>query len=165
MAIQQNEVLAARDAIARLTRQQAALAELGPALLSRVDLGLLVGQTCAMVEWALGASRVRIVQASDDGDLPQDVPADVSIPIPGNPRPFGLLAVSSESDRTYAADEVDFLRAVADLTGAVILSAATEDARRHAEERFRALVENSAEGIALIDAHGQFLCSTARVKG
>ncbi|HEY0372180.1 MAG TPA: EAL domain-containing protein [Thermoanaerobaculia bacterium] len=168
MAIQWEEQSAARDAIARLTRQQAALAELGQAMLSRVDLGLLVGQTCAMVEWALGASRVRIVQASDDGGLPQDTGADISIPIPGHPRAFGLLMVSSETERVFAADEVDFLRAVADLTGAVILSAGTEEARRGAEERFRALVENSAEGIALIDAHGQFLYtgpSTTRILG
>src|SRR5215208_5295650 len=60
---------AAREEIARLTRQQAALAELGQAALTRADVGLLVGQTCAVVEWALGASHVSIVQAEDDGTL------------------------------------------------------------------------------------------------
>jgi EAL domain-containing protein (putative c-di-GMP-specific phosphodiesterase class I) len=55
---------AAEAEIARRTRQQAALAELGQAALTRADVGLLVGQTCALVEWALAASYVRIVEAS-----------------------------------------------------------------------------------------------------
>src|SRR5687768_14300537 len=55
---------AAQDEIARRTRQQAALAELGQAALTRADVGLLVGQTCAVVEWALAASYVSIVQAN-----------------------------------------------------------------------------------------------------
>jgi hypothetical protein len=58
-----------RDQIARLTRQQAALAELGQAALTRAEVGLLVGQTCAVVEWALGASYVSIVEAGDSGGL------------------------------------------------------------------------------------------------
>ncbi|HEX6099554.1 MAG TPA: EAL domain-containing protein [Thermoanaerobaculia bacterium] len=230
MAIQQQGVSSAREEIARLTRQQAALAELGQAALTRAEVGLLVGQTCAVVEWALGASYVSIVQAESDGtslglrfgvgsnptfsgcsdaafehkplllctltlgtptvfrnriadarvnrdhlrDL-HGIEAGICIPIPGRPRPFGLLTVYSDQDRTFASDEIDFLKAVADLAGAVILNAGTEEARRQAEEartksedRFRALVENSAEGIALVDAHGQFLYtgpSTTRILG
>ena len=215
-------VLTARDEVARLTRQQAALAELGQAALTRADVGLLVGQTCAVVEWALGASYVSIIDIDDrdalalrfgvggnptfsgcNDDSPGHRPlllctltlgtptvfrsriadprvnrdhlrdvhgieAGVCIPIPGHPRPFGLLTVYSDRDREFAADEVAFLKAVADLAGAVILSAVTEEARRTAEERFRALVENAAEGIALIDAHGQMLYtgpSTERILG
>ena len=56
-------LVSARDEIARRARQQAALAELGQAALSRAGVGILVGQTCAVVEWALGASYVSIVQA------------------------------------------------------------------------------------------------------
>ncbi|MGZ5442585.1 MAG: putative bifunctional diguanylate cyclase/phosphodiesterase [Thermoanaerobaculia bacterium] len=229
VTIQQKGTTPAHGEIARRTRQQAALAELGQAALTRADVGLLVGQTCAVVEWALGASYVSIVQATDDGSLAlrfgvgsnstfsacndaalehtplllctitlgvpsvfrgvvpdarvdrdhlrevHGVEAGVCIPIPGRPRPFGLLTVYSDDDRTFADDEIDFLRAVADLAGAVILNAGTEEARRRAEEeraksedRFRALVENAAEGIALIDAHGEFLYtgpSTERILG
>ncbi|MCA1481627.1 hypothetical protein, partial [Bradyrhizobium sp. NBAIM08] len=59
---------AAEAEIARRARQQAALAELGQAALARVDVGLLVGQTCAVVEWALGASYVSVV-AADRNEL------------------------------------------------------------------------------------------------
>lgn len=69
MGIQQQGLSAARDEIARRTRQQAALAELGQAAPTRAEVGLLVGQTCAVVEWALGASYVSIVQAKEDNGL------------------------------------------------------------------------------------------------
>jgi diguanylate cyclase (GGDEF)-like protein len=184
---------AGRDAIARLTRQQAALAELGQAALTRADVGLLVGQTCAVVEWALGASYVSLVEAGDTGELAlrfgvggnptfsacndasvehqllplytlslgtptvfhnviadarvnrehlrdvHGVQAGVCIPIPGRPRPFGLLTVYSDDDRAFAPDEVDFLKAVADLAGAMILNAGTEAARKQAEETLQYL--------------------------
>jgi diguanylate cyclase (GGDEF)-like protein/PAS domain S-box-containing protein len=219
---------AAEAEIARRARQQAALAELGQAALARVEAGLLVGQTCAVVEWALAASYVSIVHATgNDLDLrfglgsnttfancndasPEHRPlllctltlrepivfrsvvadprvnrdhlqdvhgveSGVCIPIPGRDSAFGLLTVYSDGDRTFAQDELEFLSSVADLTGAVIMSADNEDARRQAEEakasnerRFRALVENASEGIALVDARGTFLYagpSTARVLG
>jgi len=212
---------AAQEEIARRTRQQAALAELGQAALARIDVALLVGQTCAVVEWALGASYVSIVQAEEnelslrygvgtnptfsacndaamehrplllctltlgdpvvfrtmvaDARVNRDhlrdvhgIEAGICIPVAGRERPFGLLTVYDDRDRTFAPDEIDFLKAVADLAGAVILNAESEQARRQAEERFRALVENAAEGIALVDGQGQLLYtgpSTERVLG
>jgi diguanylate cyclase (GGDEF)-like protein len=194
VAIQQEGVSSAREEIARLTRQQAALAELGQAALTRAEVGLLVGQTCAVVEWALGASYVSIVQAEGDGaslalrfgvgsnatfsgcsdaafehkplllctltlgtptvfrnriadarvnrDHLRDmhgIEAGICIPIPGRPRPFGLLTVYSDEDRTFAPYEIDFLKAVADLAGAMILNAGTEAARKQAEETLQHL--------------------------
>jgi diguanylate cyclase (GGDEF)-like protein/PAS domain S-box-containing protein len=219
--MEQGTLASAREEIARRARQQAALAELGQAALTRADVGLLVGQTCAVVEWALGASHVSIVQADGDelalrfgvGSNPtfgacddthvehrplllftlagrepvvfrsvvadarvnrdhlrdvHGIEAGICIPVSGRERPFGLLAVYSAHDRTFAADEVDFLKAVADLAGAVILNAKAEEERAKSDERFRALVENAAEGIALVDARGQLLYtgpSTQRVLG
>ena len=228
MTEQSQGLAAAQEEIARRARQQAALAELSQAALTRADVGLLVGQTCAVVEWALAASYVSIVQANGselalrfgvgangtfnacndasmehkplllctlhngapvvfrgviaDARVNRDhlrdvhaIEAGICIPIAGRDRPFGLLTVYSDADRIFAADEVEFLRAVADLAGAVILNAETEEARRSAEderarmdERFRALVENAADGIALMDSHGQLVYtgpSTERVLG
>ena len=214
-------MVAAREEIARRARQQAALAELGQAALTRADVGLLVGQTCAVVEWALGASYVSVVRAEGNelslrfgvggnstfstcSDAhPEHKPlllctltngepvvfrtliadprvnrehlrnmhgveAGICIPVSGRETPFGLLTVYSEHDRTFAPDEVDFLKAVADLAGAVILNAEAEEERTRSDERFRALVENAAEGIALVDARGLISYSgpsTQRVLG
>ncbi|HEX8251745.1 MAG TPA: EAL domain-containing protein [Thermoanaerobaculia bacterium] len=224
-----NERLAAAEAeIARRTRQQAALAELGQAALTRADVGMLVGQTCALVEWALAASYVSIVEADGnalalrfglgangsfnrcndavmehaplllctltlneptvfrnriaDPRVNRDhlygvhkVEAGICLPIPGRDRAYGLLTVYNDDDRTFAPDELEFLRAIADLTGAIILSTETDEARRDAEnaraeteQRYRALVENASEGVALVDAHGNFVYagpSTQRVLG
>jgi diguanylate cyclase (GGDEF)-like protein/PAS domain S-box-containing protein len=224
-----NERLTAAEAeIARRTRQQAALAELGQAALTRADVGLLVGQTCALVEWALSASYVSIVEATGnaltlrfglgsndtfsqcndtarehmplllctltlaepmtfrtrgaDPRVNRDhlygahhVEAGACLPIPGRDRAFGLLTVYTDDDRVFAADELEFLRAIADITGAIILSTQTDEARRRAEyaraeteDRYRALVENASEGVALVDAQGNFVYtgpSTSRVLG
>jgi diguanylate cyclase (GGDEF)-like protein/PAS domain S-box-containing protein len=221
VAIEPGNLVSAREEIARRARQQAALAELGQAALTRADVGLLVGQTCAVVEWALGASYVSIVQAGEnalslrfgvgtnstfsgcsdaavehkplllftltsrepvvfrnvvaDARVNRDhlrdahgIEAGICIPVSGRDTPFGLLTVYSAHDRSFAPDEVDFLKAVADLAGAVILNAEAEEERARSDERFRALVENAAEGIALIDARGQILYagpSTQRVLG
>ncbi len=214
--------------IARRTRQQSALAELGQAALTRADAGILVGQTCALVEWVLGASYVSIVEANGnelalrfgvgsnstfanctdasrehmplllctltlgepmtfrnriaDPRVNRDhlcavhnIEAGACLPIPGREHAFGLLTVYSDEDRVFAQDELEFLGAIADLTGAVILSSQSDAARRYAEDakaktedRYRALVENAAEGVALVDSHGQFVYagpSTSRVLG
>jgi len=183
---------AAEAEIARRTRQQAALAELGQAALTRADVGLLVGQTCALVEWALSASYVSVVEASGNelalrfglgfnqtfshcnDAAPEHTPlllctltlnepmtfrnrgadprvnrdhlfgvhhveAGACLPIPGRERAFGLLTVYTDDDRTFAADEVEFLRAIADITGAIIISTQTEEARKQAEDTLQQL--------------------------
>jgi diguanylate cyclase (GGDEF)-like protein/PAS domain S-box-containing protein len=215
--------------IARRRGQQTALAELGQAALSGVDVSLLLGQTCALIEHVLATSRCGIVEhcAGDDWRIrfsvgtntsfdpcddatalhrplllfallsgepvifsnlageprfnaahwlaAHNVEAGVALAIPGRTRPFGVLTVYSDKARTFAHDEIEFLRAVADITGAIIESAHTEEARRVAERersesavRFRSLVENSSEGIALVDADGTFVYAspaTRRVLG
>lgn len=214
--------------IERRRRQQAALAELGQAALTGVEVELLVGQTCALVEWALAVSYVTIVE-DDGGNLQQrfglganqsftacndteaehrplllytlamqnavvydnlaadprvrgehlqtlhGVESGACLPIPGRERPWGCLTVYSDVRRGFALDEMEFLRSIADLSGAVILSTQSDAARRKAEkdraetdERFRALVENASEGIALVDRTGNFVYvspSTQRVLG
>ena len=228
MAGPADRLTAAEAEIGRRTRQQSALAELGQAALTRADVNLLVGQTCALVEWVLAASYASIVQAhgndielqfgvgsnvtfSSCNDASPDhrplmlctltlgqpvvfrglvadprvnrdhlrelhhVEAGICIPIPGRDSAYGLLTVYSDEDRVFFRDEIEFLESIADLAGAVILSAERELARRYAEaerargeDRFRALIENASEGIALVDDHGQFVYaapSTERVLG
>ncbi|HET7435744.1 MAG TPA: EAL domain-containing protein [Thermoanaerobaculia bacterium] len=219
---------AAEAEIARRRRQQSALAELGQAALTGVDVTILVGQTCALVEWVLGTSYVSVLEftggawklrfgvgtdetfsaCNDDGDehrplllyalianepvvftnpaadprlrgdhlvAAHGVEAGACVPIRIREGFFGVLTAYTNERRQFAPDEIDFLRAVADVSGAMIASAENEEARRRAEvaraqseDRFRALVENSSEGIALVDARGNFLYtgpSTQRLLG
>ena len=213
---------AALDAeIARRARQSRAIAELGQAALSHVEVSILIGQTCALVEEVLEADRCAIIELIDrdwqlrfsvgskidfalcdeiheqhlaqllyiaampgpmifrnlaaeprfDGNhllAVHGVQAGVGVRIAGRERPFGVLLVYSGRDRLFLPDEVEFLQSVADLTGAMIESARADDALAASEQRFRALVENSTDGIFLIDAHGTIHYagpSTCRILG
>jgi diguanylate cyclase (GGDEF)-like protein/PAS domain S-box-containing protein len=216
---------------ARRRRQQAAIAELAQAALTGVDIDMLVGQTCALIEATLETSYCSIVEhcggewrlrfgigsdasfaACDDGSphhrqlllfalaLQQPVvfgaanisadpringvhfgaahavSAGVSLVIRGrDATAWGVLTAYTNQEKGFADDEVEFLRSVSDLTGAVIVNAQIEEARRSAErdrvateQRYRALVENSSDGVALIDRDGKFVYagpSTTRVLG
>ncbi|MFZ2491826.1 MAG: EAL domain-containing protein [Thermoanaerobaculia bacterium] len=205
---------AAEDEIARRRRQQAAIAELAQAALTGIEADLLIGQTCGLIEWSLGASYVSVVKSNEGvfthwfgtgandtfaacgEDQPTHRPllvyalgrqtiapisniaadprvhgdhlisthhveACVCLPIPGRNGASGIITVYSDRARVFTPDEIDFLKSIADLTGSIIESAHVEAAREEAEQarltqesRFRALVENAADGIALIDTEG-----------
>lgn len=214
--------------IERRTRQHEAVAELGQAALTGIEVDVLLGQTCALLEELLGPGRYAILEESGgdwvlraavgktlgfdhcsehDGrhvaayrqvlaatapivstNLAQDprlsaahfveahgVSSAATVTIPGRRRPYGVLVVFTAESRTYSSDEVAFLRAVADLTGAAIESARAEQARRSAEKAlrskaawFKALVEHSSDGIMLIDRNSRISYvgpSTQRVIG
>ena len=78
----------------------------------------------------------------------------VAVRISGRDRHFGVLLVYSRGVRRLAADEVEFLQAIANLTGAMIESARAHAALATTELRFRALVENSSDGLFLVNAAG-----------
>jgi diguanylate cyclase (GGDEF)-like protein/PAS domain S-box-containing protein len=198
------------EEVARRSRQQAAIAELGQAALTGVEPALLVGQTCGLVESVLDTTRCAIVELDGDGfhfrfavgsragfddcvetsephrsTLKQciltaqpvildaqhltavhGIRAGASVRISGRDRPFGVLLIYSDNDRVFKIDELEFLKAIADLTGAIIESARVHAALVATEQRFRALVENSADGLLLIDAEGLVLYagpSTVRI--
>jgi diguanylate cyclase (GGDEF)-like protein/PAS domain S-box-containing protein len=92
------------------------------------------------------------------------VESGVSLVVHGRSRPVGVLTLVNNERRRFAGDEIEFLKSISDLAGAIVESARSDDARRAAErdraqseERFRALVENSGEGIAIVDSEGTFV--------
>jgi diguanylate cyclase (GGDEF)-like protein/PAS domain S-box-containing protein len=135
--------------VERRRRQQRAVAELGQAALSRIDPEILLRQTCALVETVLGIARCRIVS-----DPPAGAGAGLVAPIGRGASAFGLLAAFDDRDRTFAADEVEFLEAVAHLTAAMLERARIDRELALSGQRFRSLVENSSDGIFLVDANG-----------
>ncbi len=82
------------------------------------------------------------------------VHAGAAVRISGRERHFGVLLVYAAEERAFATDELEFLKAIADLTGAIIESARARAALAATEQRFRALVENSADGLFLVDRAG-----------
>ncbi len=206
---------------ARRSKQQAAIGELGQAALTGVEPGVLVGQTCGLVESVLDTTRCAVVEWVDvafhlrfavgsragfdecgetsETHLPilihcmtvtQAVPfslfaksgladlehlaarhrvrSGVAVRISGHQRHFGVLLVYSEQERVFTTDEMEFLKAIADMTGAIIESARAHAALATTQQRFRALVENSADGLLLVDAGGSISYSgpsTIRILG
>jgi diguanylate cyclase (GGDEF)-like protein/PAS domain S-box-containing protein len=74
--------------------------------------------------------------------------------------PFGVIAVYSDSERTFAEYELAFLRATANIVGEAISRTRTEQELRHELEqrelRFRTIVEKSWSGVVLLDGNLRF---------
>ena len=107
-----------------------------------------------------------IVIRADD---PQADPAEVAflrrsgyavslmLPLCTHGHPLGLVELCScDSHRTFAPEEIHLARALADQVAVAIENARLYTTLEQREGYFRALVENAAEGIAILDADGNF---------
>ncbi|MBI3947261.1 MAG: PAS domain S-box protein [Armatimonadetes bacterium] len=65
----------------------------------------------------------------------------ISVMILGTPRPFGVLGAHTRTRRVFGADDVHFIQGVANLVGLAIERERADEVLRHAERRFRNLVE------------------------
>lgn len=79
------------------------------------------------------------------------VVSGIAVPVRQRGSAYGVLLVFESRERSYFADELEFVQAVADLTGGVVERARVERALADSEYRFRSLIENSSDGIVLID--------------
>jgi two-component system nitrate/nitrite sensor histidine kinase NarX len=75
----------------------------------------------------------------------------------GRERPVGVLQALTRRPRLFSADDVHFLRAVANLLATVWVRTAAEEALRVSERRYRAIFEQSPSGLILYAPNGQLL--------
>lgn len=92
----------------------------------------------------------------------------ISAVILGDQRPFGVLSVHTARKHHFGIDELHFLQTVANKLAVVLARRRAELALDTSERRFRALIENSLDAVALLDENGTIFYAspaTTRVLG
>ncbi|MHB8576088.1 MAG: PAS domain S-box protein [Dehalococcoidia bacterium] len=91
----------------------------------------------------------------DDSNLARQGLRDgVAVPVVGRTATYGALVVFSNEPRNFSAEEVNFLVTVAHILSTAVERRDAEQALRVSEERFRALIERSSDGVLLFDVAG-----------
>jgi PAS domain S-box-containing protein len=81
------------------------------------------------------------------------VVSGLSVVVPGLERPFGVIGVHSREHRRFTEDDVNFVQAIANVVGA----AAERRAGELRLERYRLVVENTRDLVALLDERGRLV--------
>ncbi|HEY8368050.1 MAG TPA: PAS domain S-box protein [Thermodesulfobacteriota bacterium] len=100
----------------------------------------------------------------------------VSVAIPGDSSPVGLLAAHATDGRRFSEDDAHFVQSVANVLASAIARAAAERALRESEARFAGIVDSAMDAIITIDeaqritvfnraAEATFRCRAADVIG
>jgi len=83
------------------------------------------------------------------------VVSGMSVIIRGRERPYGVLGAHTASLRKFATDDVNFLRAVANVLAEAIDRKHAEDEVRQSESRYRRIVESNMLGILYLELSGE----------
>jgi PAS domain S-box-containing protein len=75
------------------------------------------------------------------------ITSGISVIIDGHNPPFGVLGAYATKQRAFTQDQVYFLQAIANILAEVVERKQGEEALRKSEERYRAFVQQSSEGI------------------
>ena len=96
------------------------------------------------------------------------VVSGMSVIIPGQDGPFGVLGAHTRSRRTFTANDVDFLLTIANIIAAALARHATEGrlaalalTEQTRASELRAVIEAMDEGIVVVDADGEVLIRNA----
>jgi PAS domain S-box-containing protein len=82
------------------------------------------------------------------------VVSGMSVIIPGQERPFGVLGAHTTRRRLFTADDVHFLQAVANVLAAAIERKGTEKHLQEREAQYRSIFEATTDGLVIIDLNG-----------
>src|SRR5206468_3658743 len=93
-----------------------------------------------------------------------NVVSSLIVPIEGRKAPYGVLSVDTLAPREFNADEVHFLRSIANVLGMAIERSEFEEALRKEELRYRTIVETTTEWIWEIDLEGNHTFSNPAVE-
>lgn len=84
-----------------------------------------------------------------------DVVSGVTVVVPGNERPFGILGVHSRKQRVFTGDDIHFLQSIAHVLSATSERIESEAAMRNSEDRYRSLVLATSQAVWSTNARGE----------
>lgn len=86
-----------------------------------------------------------------------NIRSGITVHIPGHELPFGVLGAYSPTSRSFSAEDINFLRSVANIIGIAMQRKRDEEAVRRSEFYFRGLLESAPDGMTIIDGEGRIL--------
>jgi diguanylate cyclase (GGDEF)-like protein/PAS domain S-box-containing protein len=121
--------------------------------------GTVTPVVLAGAEGALGSSNPILTADESTPELgPVLVEAGVAslaaVTATAGARPAGVLIVERDASVAWDPLALGLLRAIGDLLGAALARQRAEQAARRADDRYRRLLETSAEGVCLLDGDG-----------
>jgi len=84
----------------------------------------------------------------------QEIESGVAVVIEGDEAPWGVLQAHDTAARSFSQNDVDFVRSVANVLAQGLQRRRANRLLEESEARFRAVSENAAELIAILDAEG-----------
>ena len=134
--------------------QQSAIAELGRLVLSRAGDDIHQ-RACELVKEALGVDDATYIASGTAA--PTDAISEMSVPVAGPMRRFGVLTARSMRRRDFGAADVHFLESIANILAEGIQHDEMLSALVASEERYRSVVEGATEIIFTLDPDGTIL--------
>jgi PAS domain S-box-containing protein len=80
-----------------------------------------------------------------------NIVSGMSVVIPGQNGPWGVLAAHATCHRIFSKDDVNFLQSLANLLASSISRLRSENALRESKEKYSKLIENAQDAIVCID--------------
>jgi signal transduction histidine kinase len=117
---------------------------------SPADARSLVGYTL-LASVPVTSENVRLDQRFEISPLfaAQNPVSAIAVPIPGERQPFGVLTAACRRPRTFGSEDVDFVKAVANVIGAAVERARVGDRLEEARESLRVRIARDLHDEAL----------------